>query len=393
MSAVLQAPELDAHLRDAVEREDLPFVVAMVADGKGVLWEGSAGESAPSVPAGPGAVFRIFSQTKAISAAAAMILIDRGLLTLDTPVASVVPEFGRVQVLEALGPDGPVLRPPRTQCTVRHLLTQTSGFAYEGMEDRMTAFRNATGDPVVPIDSLETLLRYPMVFEPGSECAYGVGVDWLGPVIEAVDGRPADRFCREEIFEPLGMTDTCFEPDACRDRLPQVRKRTGDGGFTAADVGPPRRPDMYGLGICLYSTAPDYIRFLRMVLNRGVLDGERLLSERAVDLMTETQMPDGVRVGPIASDDHTWSADVDLLPGIGVTWTAGLLRNEQNVPGRRAAGSLTWGGILNSHHWVDPANDVAAVYMTQALPFAEPRLMRRYEDFERAVYRRLADRR
>ncbi|MEV5409668.1 serine hydrolase domain-containing protein [Thermopolyspora sp. NPDC052614] len=379
---------LDALLSEAVERQDLPFVVAMVADRDGVLWQGCAGQAAESSPVAPDAVFRIYSQTKGIAAAAAMILIDRGLLSMETPVASVLPEFERVRVLESLGPDGPVLRAPRTTCTLRHLLTHTSGLAYEGLDERMTAFREATPPPAAQ-GTLEHLFGYPMVFDPGAEFAYGVGVDWVGLMIQRIDGRTIDRFCREELFEPLGMVDTVFEPDEHRDRIPRLRQRTSDGGFTTIEVAPPPRPEFYGLGICLYSTAADYIRFLRMLLNRGELDGRRVLSERAIDLMTLNQMPDGVTVRPLESSDQPWSADIDFFPGTPKTWTAGFLRNEHAIPGMRAAGSLSWGGILNTHHWLDPANGIAAVYMTQSLPFVEPRVVAQYERFERAVYRHL----
>jgi CubicO group peptidase (beta-lactamase class C family) len=382
-------PALDALLADAVERRDLPFVVAMVAHREGVCWQGHAGPAAGPAPVGPDAVFRIFSQTKPIGAAAAMILIDRGELSMETPVASVLPEFDRVRVVERLGPDGPVLRAPRTTCTLRHLLTHTSGLAYEGLDERMTAFRDAVPAPGA-IGTLRNLSGYPMIFDPGEGFAYGVGLDWVGLLIQRVDGRTVDRFCREELFEPLGMADTVFEPDDRRHRIPPLRQRTADGGFQIVDMGPPPRPEFYSLGICLYGTAADYLRFLRMLLNRGELDGRRVLSERAVDLMLRDQLPSGVAVPPMRSSDQAWSADIDLFPGTPKTWTAGFLRNERALPGRRAAGSLTWGGIFNTHHWLDPANGVAAVYMTQSLPFVEPRLMARYEEFERAVYRHLA---
>lgn len=378
---------LDDLLADSVSSKDVPFVVAMVANSAGVLWQGCAGPAGESVPAGQDAVFRIFSQTKAIGAAAAMILVDRGQLSLDTPVASVVPEFEQVQVLDSIGPDGPVLRAPRTRCTLRHLLTHTSGLAYEGLDHRMTALRDATPPPAA-MGTMDNLLGYHMMFEPGTEFAYGVGLDWVGLMIQRVDGRSVDRFCREEILEPLGMVDTVFEPDEHHDRVPRLRQRAADGGFVVVDVAPPPYPEHYSLGICLYGTARDYVRFLRMVLNRGQLDGRRILSEEAIDLMLLNQMPAGVTVSPMLSSDQPWSADVDFFPGTRKTWTAGFLRTEETIPGMRSAGSLTWGGIFNTHYWLDPAHDIAAVWMTQCLPYVEPRVVARYQEFERAVYRR-----
>lgn len=389
MSEVRSIPELDSLLTEAVASQDLPFVVAMLADSKGVLWQGSAGLSSVMEAVDPDPVFRIYSQTKAIGAAAALILVDRGLLSLDTVVASVVPEFAEVRLLDSIGPDGPVLRAPRVACTLRHLLTHTSGLVYEGMDDRMTAYRDTTGRPVVAISSMETLLDYPMVFEPGEGFAYGVSMDWVGLIIQRVDGRTIDRFCREEIFEPLGMVDTDFEPDRYLKRIPRLNWRNTDGGFFDVDLAPPAHPEFYGLGICLYSTASDYIRFLRMVLGGGQLDGRRILSEQAIELMMTNQMPNGLRAGPIVSSDHNWADDIDFFPGTHITWTAAFLRNEEDIPGRRAAGSLAWAGIFNSHYWIDPTNDLAVVFMTQSLPFVEPRVMARVRDFERTVYQHL----
>lgn len=378
---------LDAILADAVSSRDLPFVVATVANSDGTLWHGSGWQDSELAPVGQEPVFRLYSQTKAIGAAAAMILTDRGLLSMDTTVSSVIPEFEQVRVLESIGPIGPVLRTPRRDCTLRHLLTHTSGLVYEGMDELMTDYRAFTGKPVTTIATMETLLDYPMVFDPGDRFAYGVSLDWVGLMIQRIDGRTIDQFCREEIFEPLGMVDTVFEPDEHRDRVPALGWRNADGGFTEVDLAPPPHPEFYGLGICLYGTASDYIRFLRMVLNGGELDGQRVLTAQAIDLMTHNQMPENVSVSPIISSDHSWSDDIDFFPGTRKTWTAGFLRNEEDVPGMRSAGSLAWAGIFNSHYWLDPANDIAAVYMTQSLPFVEPRFMSRFEEFERAVYR------
>ncbi|GAA3213900.1 serine hydrolase domain-containing protein [Microbacterium terregens] len=395
-SSATAAPPLGAHierlddvLAATVASQDAPFVVAAVADTGGLRWSGTAGQDGTGEDVRLDAVFRIYSQTKAIGATALLILVDRGLVSLDTPVAQLLPDFAGVHLLDSIGLSGPVLRAPRTECTVRHLLTHTSGLAYEGLDARMTAYRGATGDPVTGILSLQTLLSYPFVFEPGSAFAYGVGVDWVGQLVERLDGRRIDRFCAEEIFDPLGMTDTVFEPSDRPGRIPAVRQRTPSGGFRVVDVAPPEHPAIYGLGTCLYGTALDYLRFLRMVLGGGELDGRRILSDAAVELLRTDQMPAGLSVSPITSDDHSWSCDIHPFPEVRKTWTAGFLRVEADVPGMRSAGTLSWGGILNTHYWVDPANNVAAVFMTQALPFVEPRFMDRYAQFERAVYRDL----
>ena len=225
-----------------------------------------------------------------------------------------------------------------------------------------------------------------MMFDPGERWDYGIGIDWLGQAVEAVDGRRIDQFCREELLDPLGMSDTRFEVTSdMESRLAGLKMRGEDGAFSDFDLAPPPKPEFYGMGHALYSTAPDYMRFLRMFLNRGELDGVRILSPSAVDQMTENSIGD-VRVGKLTSLYPSISADIELFPGIEKTHSLGFLRVEENVPGMRSAGSQGWAGVCNTHFWFDPSKDIAAVIMTQSLPFVEPRFMKVYEAFERAVY-------
>ena len=210
-----------------------------------------------------------------------------------------------------------------------------------------------------------------------------MGFDWLGLVVEAVDGRRIDAFCQAEIFAPLGMTQTGFAADPAR--LAKLAIRGPAGRFVPHDLAPPPMPEVYGMGHALYSTAPDYMRFLRMVLNKGVLDGNRVLSVASVAVMQADQMQ-GLSFQKMVTTVPPITADFDPFPGTPVTHSFGFLRNEVDIPGRRAAGSLSWAGLCNTHYWIDPARDVAAVFMTQSLPFAEARVMRAYEAFERGVY-------
>ena len=380
--------ELDEVLYDAVARQDVPFAVAMVANGRGVLWQGSAGQASAARAAGPDTLFRLFSMTKAVGSLAAMILVDRGLLALETPVDSVLPEFKDIRVLESVGPDGPVMRPLRRPVTLRHLLTHTSGLAYPSHR-KQAAYMKATGAPHVLTGTLASLKSFPLMFDPGEDFAYGIGHDWAGRMVERIDGLPIDRFCQEEIFGPLGMTDTYFEPDAARDRLADLKLRAQDGQFTEYELAPPPHPEFYGMGQALYGTAPDYMRVLRLVLNRGELDGQRVISPETTELMMVNQIGD-LSVPVMPSDVPEMSAGIAFIPGIRMTHTAGFYRNEADIPGMRSAGSLTWAGFLNTHYWVDPAKDVAAVLMTQSLPFWDARFMSTYQAYERAVYRQLA---
>ena len=376
--------ELDTVLSNAVAAEDVPFVVGMAANSDGVTYSGAAGDAAAGRAADEGTAFRIFSMTKGNGSLAAMILIDRGKLGMDTPVADILPEWNDLQVLDGFDGDTPRMRAPKTQATIRHLATHTSGLEYEFWNEDMPKYMEATGLATI-LSGMKASLKYPLTTDPGTRWGYGPGIDWLGQVVEAVDGRRIDAFCREEIFEPLGMSGTAFEPDGMEGRMSDVVIRGEDGKFAPFELAPPPQPEFYGMGHALYSTAPDYLRFLRMVLGGGQLDGNRVLSEAGVADMLADQMQ-GLEFRPMISVAPPLTADVDLFPGKRVTHCFAFLRNEEAVPGKRSAGSLGWAGVCNTHYWIDPARDVAAVIMTQSLPFVEPPLLRTYDAFERAVY-------
>jgi methyl acetate hydrolase len=382
--------ELDDVIRTAVERQDVPFAVAMVGGRDGVRWSGSAGEARPGVAAANNTIFRIYSMTKAVGSTAAMILMDRGKLDPDTPVAEILPEFAKKQVLEGFDAEGkPLLRPPRTQATVRHLATHMSGLTYEFWNAELQRYLQSTGQPSA-LSGLREGLDYPLMFDPGQRWEYGIGIDWLGQVVEKVDGRAIDTFCRDEIFLPLGMQDTRFEvePDMAP-RLSSVRMRGEDGLFADFELAPPSRPAFYGMGHALYSTAPDYMRFLRMYLNKGQLDGHRILSEAGLARWLTNQIGD-TAIALLKTAAPSITADAEFFPGRKKSHSMGFQRIDEDVPGMRSAGSQFWAGVCNTHFWFDPKKDVIGIIMTQSLPFVEPRFMGVYEAFERGVYRTLA---
>jgi methyl acetate hydrolase len=377
--------QLNDVIEHSVRAQDAPFLVAMVGDKDGIKWSGAAGERAPGQKAAQDTVFRMFSMTKAIGSTAAMILVDRGKLDPSTPVEAIIPEFSKIKVLDGFDGATPRLRAPRTKATVRQLATHTSGFAYEFWNPDIPKYMQATGHPSI-LSGPKTSLYYPLVFDPGERWDYGVGIDWLGQVVEVVDGRKIDRFCRDEILDPLNMIDTRFEvEDGIASRLASVSIRGEDGKFSDFAIAPPSNPEFYGMGHALYSTAPDFMRFLRMYLNQGQLDGKRLLSEKAVQSLLSNQIGD-LKVGVLKTVAPAITADAEFFPGRKKTHSLAFMRIEENVPEMRSAGSQFWAGVLNTHFWFDPIKNVAAVLMTQSLPFVEPRFMDIYDRFERAVY-------
>jgi CubicO group peptidase (beta-lactamase class C family) len=377
--------DLNAVLSDAVSAGDVPFIVAMSGNSSGITWSGAAGERAPGQATTEDTVFRIFSMTKAVGSTAAMILIDRDKLSPDTPVEEILPQFSVIKVLDGFDGDTPRLRAPKAKATVRHLATHTSGFVYEFWNGDIAKYLETTGNPGI-LSGLKASLNYPLVFEPGERWDYGIGIDWLGQVVEAVDGRRIDTFCREEILGPLGMLDTNFEvTESMANRLAVVKARGEDGQFGDFELAPPSNPEFYGMGHALYSTAPDYMRFIRMFLNKGQLDGNRILSEAAVETMLANHIGE-LPVVKLKTVAPAVSADAEFFPGLKKTHSLGFMRLEEDAPEMRSAASHCWAGVLNTHFWFDLACDVAGLIMTQTLPFVEPRFMKVYERFERAVY-------
>ena len=374
--------QMDKVLGDAVAAQDVPFAVAMAGNAAGITYSGAAGETAGRA-AQEDTAFRIFSMTKAIGSVAAMILVDRGKLSMDTPVGDVLPEWNNMQVLDGWDGDTPILRAPKTVATARHLATHTSGVEYEFWNADVPKYLEVTGNPSILTGLKAGLTAYPLTSDPGTRWGYGPSSDWLGRMVEEVDGRRIDAFCREEIFEPLGMSDTAFEPDALADRLCDVVIRGEDGAFAPFELAPPPKPEFYGMGHALYSTAPNYMRFLRMVLGKGALDGTRILSEAAVEQMCADQM-NGLKFETMRTVAPALTADVELPEGTTHAWIA--CRTEADIPGKRSAGTLSWAGVCNTHYWIDPAKDVCAVIMTQSLPFVEPPLLKTYDAYERAIY-------
>ena len=374
-------PGMDKVLEKAVADGDVPFVVAMAGNSDGITFSGAAGEAAAGRNAAEDTVFRIFSMTKAVGSVAAMILIDRGKLSMETPVADILPEWNDLQVFDGWDGDTPKFRPQKTTATVRNLATHTSGLEYEFWNPDVPKIMELTGHPSI-LSGTKASLKYPLMTDPGTRWGYGPSTDWLGQVIEAVDGRRVDAFCKEEILGPLGMSDTAFEPGGLEGRLADASIRGEDGTFGPFEIAPPPNPEFYGMGHALYSTAPDYMTFIRMILGKGTLNGETILTEKGWETMVSDQMQ-GLKFARMVTVSPL-TADV-VLPE-GTTHSFACTRAEADIPKRRRAGTQSWAGVLNTHYWIDPKSDVAGVIMTQALPFVEDRYMKTYAAYEEAVY-------
>ncbi len=382
--------QLSVLLSKAVKAKHAPFLIGALGTSKGIHWSGSAGEDIAGVALNEKTVFRIVSMSKAVGATAAVILAERGRLNWNTPVDEILPEFGKLQVLIADTEGRFHLRPPKTRATLRELATHTSGLVYGFWDSNIARYLESAGLPPV-VSGLRSSLSCPLAFDPGERWQYGSGVDWLGLAIEAIDGRSIDRFCHEEIFTPLGMVDTYFElQDNMVARLAPAFGRSSDGSFVEApiNVDPPSHPEFYGLGHALYSTVHDYMRFLRMWLNHGQLDGVRILKPKSVSLALENHIGH-FRLQPLPTALPLAVADLTIFPEIAKSHSLCFARTEENIPGMRSAGSQFWGGVLNTHFWFDPTHDLAGILMTQLLPFLDADFMSAFATFEQLAYQEI----
>ena len=372
-------------LRRAAESGDVPGVVAAAANADGVIFEGGFGTRnlATGEPMTADTVVWIASMTKAITGTAAMQQVERGRLSLDGDIAAVLPELGRVQVLEGFDAGGkPRLRAPKRALTLRHLLTHTSGYAYDMWNPDIARYMEATGTPGI-ISCKNAALALPLAFDPGDRWEYGISSDWAGKAVEAVSGQKLDRYLQEEVFQPLGMTDTAFRiGDAQRKRLAKIHARTPEG-FVVTDTELPQDPEFHMGGGGLYGTVGDYLKFAQMILHGGAFNGVRVLKPETVAEMSRNAMGDLV-CNPMKTAAPSLSNDVDFIAGM--QWGLSFVINPEPLPTGRSAGSLAWAGLANSYYWIDPVKRVAGVYATQILPFFDQKAVAAFEGFERAVY-------
>jgi CubicO group peptidase (beta-lactamase class C family) len=250
----------------------------------------------------------------------------------------------------------------------------------------MNRFARETGLPAARTAQLAALSA-PLGFDPGTRWEYGINIDMAGRMIDLVMDTNLEAYMRAHVLGPLGMDDTSFIPDdRLKPRLATVHTRAEDGTLAPFDAPlPPSKPEFYAGGGGLFSTAPDYLRFLRALMAGGALDGKRVLKPETVALMGQNNMGE-LDVLPMKTFNPRMSNAVDLFPDQPKKWGLTFLINTRDVPGRRSAGSLTWAGINNTYYWLDPKKQIAGVLMTQILPFADPTVLDLLDRFEAAVY-------
>jgi methyl acetate hydrolase len=379
---------LDEKLSATVTRGDIPGLVVLAATRDRILYQGVFGraEVGHARPMAVDAIFRIASMTKAVTSVAAMQLYEQGRFALDDPAEKYLPELANPMVFESFdnATGAYKVRPAARKITIRHLFTHTSGLGYGFTSPIVRDFKAREG---------EKYSAGPLLFEPGTQWIYGTSVDWLGRLVEKLSGKDLETYFRERIFTPLGMFDTFYNvPESKQARLVTVHRRQNgraDAPLTEQPNQPQRPVTTFNGGGGLSSTANDYVRFARMILNRGTLDGARILSADTVALVGKNHIGD-VGVSALRTAQPDLSMDFTFINDGKDKWGLGFLITTNHVAGKRSAGSLSWGGIDNTYFWIDQARGVTGVIMMQFLPFADTKALAIYDTFERGVYQ-LAD--
>jgi CubicO group peptidase (beta-lactamase class C family) len=369
---------IDRHLARYVDEGLLTgWQVAVTRDGK-LVHHGTYGlrDREAGLPVEPDTIWRVYSMTKPLTSVAAMMLSEEGRLPLRKPIGEILPEFADARVYTGGSALNPGTVPATEPIRVWHLLSHTSGLTYgfqhnhpaDELHRRMdTEFFPPAG--VTLADQVRRWARIPLLFQPGTAWNYGVSTDVLGRVVEVVSGQPLDRFLAERIIEPLGMVDTSFSvPEGKAGRLAAlyVTPRPGQAPTRRDDFTPVPRGEVSFLsgGAGLVSTASDYLRFTAMLLNRGELDGVRLLGSRTVDYMTRNHLPGNADIATFAPSTGPTDTFEGMGFGLGFAVVIDPVRNEILT----SPGEYAWGGLASTAFWIDPVERITAVFMTQLVP-------------------------
>lgn len=363
---------MESMLQQAIADQQIPGVVALIArNGKIVFWRAYGyADAAKQRPLQRDSIFRIASQTKAITSTAVMMLWEEGRFQLDDPISKYLPEFKNPQILNTYNEDDGsyTTKPASREITLRDLLTHTSGIGYSIIgenQNMMKIYQNAkvidafTDKPVTQADNIKVLAALPLHHNPGERFTYGMGIDVMGHFVEVISGMTLQDFMKERIFKPLDMKDTDFyQPKEKADRLVEIQTYKDDHWETLTsdryDVDYPLNGStFFSGGGGLSSTANDYAKFLQMYLYGGEYNGKRLLSRTTIDTIMANQIGD--IWGPKSEGHHGLAFKV---------------ANQNSVAkgGIGSAGTFEWGGYFNTQYYADPQENIIGILLKQTLP-------------------------
>ncbi|KAH7381033.1 beta-lactamase [Cadophora sp. MPI-SDFR-AT-0126] len=395
----------------AVNEKRVPGLSAIALDRDGnVLFKNSWGTTNMADPLAPPVTssteMEIASMTKAVTATAALQLIEAGRLDIDDLAEKHLPILQDLYVLDGFTPaDQPTFHPLKTKPTIRHLMTHTSGFTYDFLNHNLKQWwqwRQKTGLPRQ--GSAPANLKTPLLYDSGAGYSYGASSDWLGFVVEEVSGLPLDIYFQKHIFQPLGLTNSgIINPDIA------LHHRLQNGTITADPLSAPpsSRPSPGSVaplgGQFLTSTIDDYSTFLLTLINEGThpRTGVSILRPSTVknylftDLIPSAQWnirsqnitARGDPIGTFISNNQALSNNGTFLAGLQKGWSAGFMTNNEDVPGGRRKGSGAWAGIGNLYYWLDPKDGKLGVVFTSLLPFFDVEMLQLFGKLEKEVYR------
>ncbi|KAI2628211.1 beta-lactamase/transpeptidase-like protein [Xylaria nigripes] len=360
----------------------------LVVNKDGCIYEGTAGRldfDPASPPYKPNSVSWFASMTKLAMAVSMLQLVERGLIKLEDDLSEMLPELAALPVLRGFDDDGvPILEPHGRAITLRHLLTHTLGISLDELEPDLQRWSQYVGRSARFLDFTLDGIKTPLNYAPGASWKYGTGLEWAGYLLTKLTNKTLSTYMRENIFEPLGMSSTTFDPKTRT--LAFAYSHTDSAGHTILKPGPSPVPDTPAFetgGAGLFSTLADYGRLVHGVLTQKVLgpEGTALLfapqlDEAQREVLMETV--DAMREGGFAPE---------LPRGCPVDYGLGGLVNMADVPEKRRAGSLMWSGMSNGRWWIDREAGLAGVVLTQVLPFGSRVLIDMYDELERVVYK------
>jgi CubicO group peptidase (beta-lactamase class C family) len=325
-----------------------------------------------NVPMADDTIFRIYSMTKPITSVALMTLYEQGKFQLNDPVSRVFPSWKDLKVYVSGEGETMQTREPLRPPTFRHLLSHSGGLCYGWTDHPVDRMYRALGVQRGPGETLssfiEKLGQAPLRYDPGEQWMYSLSTDVCGALVEAISGQPFDRYLQENIFDPLGMKDTSFfvAPEkverfaANYQREPDKSLRVIDDPRQSAYL---RQPSFFSGGGGLTSTTADYFRFCEMLRRGGELDGARVLGPRTIELMTKNHLAGGRDLTQMAIEGFSETANEGVGFGLGFAMTLGGVET-----GSLGEGDYYWGGAASTIFWVDPVEDLVAIFMTQLMP-------------------------
>ena len=331
-------------------------------------------------------LFRIASMTKAVTSACIMQLIEKEKLSLETELKYFFPEVSAKKIIEGFDDqDQPIYSEPSNDILIKHLLSHSSGLGYE-MWNKNISKLVEKGDLVSMMTNKKDFLDAPLLFNPGSSWEYGIGIDWLGVLVEEISGLNLQEYMKKNIFDPLEMKNTGYDlPSSEHARVAKVYNRT-DEDFSEIPFGVSEKYEFYSGGGGLISNIDDYSTFLKIFLNAGKGNEAQILKEESVQTMLSSVNKE-IKMKNLETSSPPLTEDMIIMAGIEKSWSPGFMINHETSQSGRPENSAGWAGLFNSFFWIDTQNNMVSVILMQMLPFLEKGCVETLEDFESSIYK------